>query len=167
MIAVSYYTDKRKFNPYKEIYVFASSLAGRDTSVSKFAKEEMLLPSDFKEGIHKSYKGICIAIPLLDEKNQEVDEEVIKAKLIDLINIVSVNLDGKSGIFITDLSLDGRIDENKVYPILLELVKEFNSETMDDYYNRLFLISEQFKPKNKNSIPRQLPGYTYRIIYFF
>lgn len=147
MIAISYYTSKRKFSPYREIYAYASSLAGRDTSVSKFAKEELLVPSVFKEGIHKAYKGISIAIPLLDENNQEASEEVIKQKLIDFINIIATRLDGRNAVFITDLSLDGRIDENKIYPVLLELVREFNQESVDDSYTRLLLISEDFKPK--------------------
>jgi hypothetical protein len=147
MFSIFFYdAAKRKPNTYREIYVYGSSLANRDTMTSRFAKEEMGVPEDHVRGLYKSYKGIAIAVPVLNEKNQEMSASEIEDSLIEFLLTCQDRLTGANPIFITDLSLDNRVDDKLVYDTLLNLVNDYNINVDElGYPTRLLLVNKKYK----------------------
>jgi hypothetical protein len=147
MFSIFFYDPaKRKPNTYREIYAYGSSLANRDTMTSRFAKEEMGVPSDHVRGVYSTYKGIAIAIPVLNAKNHEMEASEIEDSLIEFLITCNNKLTGANAIYITDLSLDNRVDDKLVYNTLLNLVNDYNTNVDElGYPSRVLLVNKKYK----------------------
>jgi hypothetical protein len=149
MIAVHFYdnTKPKKPNTYRNVYAYGSSLANRDTATSRYAKEEMNVPADHVNGVAVTFKGIAVAIPVLDAKNREMELEELEKSLSNFIVTVAEKL-GSNPVFVSDLSLDNRVEDTVVYNLLLDLIDEYNDKVDDfGYVTRLLLIDKKYKRK--------------------